>query len=132
MRRLVLGLGEPNLREWDLQDVENWYETEGSIGRRNKNIQLTQKDREPLERICRALGRGLGIVNCPIHQSGKDAYQLQLPIEESANFVRYFKDRVKTRKAKADMEELERLIMGPSKRETRPERKRARAVLFSS
>jgi hypothetical protein len=35
---------EPNHREWELQDVENWHETEGSIGRRNKKLLFSQKD----------------------------------------------------------------------------------------
>ena len=117
-----------NVREWDLQDVENWYETEGSINKMNKRIHISQKDTEPLERICEALERELGIRGCHIY-TGRTPSALQLPIEDSAKFVRYFKDKVKTRKARADLEQLERLILAPAKCLT-AKRIRARKTLL--
>jgi hypothetical protein len=120
---------EPNHREWDLQDVENWYETEGSIGRKNKKVLFSQKDRRPLEEIGRVLQRELGFERCPISQMSS-GYNLQLPIEESAKFVGFFKGRVKTAKAFQDLDELEKLILGPA-RLVRRERRRAREILLS-
>ncbi len=120
---------EPNHREWDLQDVENWYETEGSVGRMHKKIRFSQKDRRPLEEICKVLRRELGIKRCPIAQMSS-GYNIQLPIEESAKFVKFFKGRVKTAKALRDLKELERLILGPAKH-LRRERKTAREILLS-
>jgi hypothetical protein len=125
-----IGLGKPNQREWDLQDVENWFETEGSVGRRHKKVLISQKDRRPLEEICKVLRRELGFKNCPITHSST-GYNLQLPIEESAKFVKFFKTRVKTAKALKDLEELERLILGPAKF-VRRERRRAREALLSA
>lgn len=93
--------------------MENWYETEGSVGRRNKKILPSQKDRRPLEEICKVLRRELGIKRCPIAGT-ISGYNIQLPIEESAKFVKFFKGRVKTAKAVRDLEELERLILCPA------------------
>lgn len=108
--------------------MENWYETEGSVGRRNKKILISQKDRRPLEGICKALRRG-GLRDAPISGTSS-GYNIQLPIEESAKFVKFFKGRVKTAKALRDLEELERLILGPAKH-LRRERSRAREILLS-
>ncbi len=95
----------------------------------HKKILFSQKDRRPLEEICKVLRRELGIERCPItHMSS--GYNLQLPIEESAKFVKFFKGRVKTTKALRDLEELERLILGPAKH-LRRERRRAREILLS-
>ncbi len=120
---------EPNQRKWDLQDVENWYETEGSVGRMHKKILFSQKDRRPLEEISEVLRRELGFKKCPISRMSS-GYNLQLPIEESAMFVKFFKGRVKTSKALRDLEELERLILAPPKL-MRHERRRAREILLS-
>ena len=108
--------------------MENWFETEGSINRENKRVHISQKDTEPLEKIRRALEKELGISEGRIY-TGKTAGALQLPIEDSAKFVRHFKNRVKTEKARADLEELERLILAPAKVLT-TRRMRARNTLL--
>ena len=77
----------------------------------------------------RGLAEELGIERCPISRT-TNGYNLQLTIEESAKFVKFFKGRVKTAKALRDLEELERLILGPAKH-LRPERRRAREILLS-
>jgi hypothetical protein len=112
-----------------LQDVKNWYETEGSIGRGNKKIVFSQEDRRPLEEIREVLRRESGFKKCTISRMST-GYNLQLPIEESARFVKYFKERVKTAKATNNSEELQRLILAPAKL-TRRERRRAREILLS-
>ncbi|MDV3278235.1 MAG: hypothetical protein LYZ69_07200 [Nitrososphaerales archaeon] len=112
-----------------MQDVENWYEAEGTIGKTEGRVLISQKDREVLKKLCQALRRGLGIERCPIYAAGLDGYELQLPIDEAAKFVRYFKDRVKTKKARWDMEELEKAILRPV-RQVRQVRRRARETLL--
>ena len=125
------GLGEPNPREWDLQDVENWYETECSISRKNRRVNLAQKEREPLEKIAWALRTMLGIELCPIYPASVGGYQIELQLVESATFVKHFKGRVKTRKIRNDLEQLERLIL-ERPREMHRARRRAQETLLSS
>jgi len=96
----------------------------------HKNILFSQIDRRPLEKICKVLRRELGFKNCPIARMST-GYNLQLPSEESAKFVKFFKARVKTAKALRDLEELEQLIRAPAKL-VRRERRRAREALFSA
>ncbi|MDV3277309.1 MAG: hypothetical protein LYZ69_02440 [Nitrososphaerales archaeon] len=121
-------MSEPNSREWDLRDVENWFETEGSVGRLHRRIVITQRDPRPLEKIRGALRRELGIEKCRIARKNT-GYDLWLPIEESAIFAKHFKSRVKTEKAVRDLE-LERLILEPAKT-VRKTRKKAREILLS-
>jgi hypothetical protein len=116
---------------WDLQDVENWYETEGSISRKGRRVNFAQKEREPLEKIARALRTMPGIKRCPTYPASVGGYQTELPLVESATFVKHFKGRVKTRKARSDLEELERLILERPK-EMHEARRRAQEILLSS
>lgn len=123
-------MGEPNPREWDLQDVENWFETEGSVGDRKKHIYFSQKDKAPLKRIRRALRTELGIKKCPIAPAGAGGWQIWLPLEESAKLARALLPRVKTKKALRDLERLKETILAPSMRTLKP-RRRAREVFLS-
>ena len=124
-------VGGPNRREWDLQDVENWFETEGSVGDRKKRIYFSQKDDEPLKRIRRALLKELGIKKCPIIPAGAGGWQIWLPLEESARLAKALLPRVKTRKAWRDLERLRKNVLAPSRITLEP-RRRAREVFRSS
>jgi hypothetical protein len=59
-------IAHPNLGDWDLRDVENWFETEGSAARRTGIILITQKRKKPLQKLRRALKRHAGMTACPI------------------------------------------------------------------
>jgi len=96
----------------------------------HRKILFGQKDRRPLQEIRKVLRREPGVKGCPIARM-RSGYNLQLPIEESAKFVKFFKARVKTIKALRDLEELERLILAPAKL-VRRERKRAREILLTA
>lgn len=74
--------------------MENWYEAEGSIGGVEGRVLISQKDREVPKKLREARGKGWGIERCPIYAAGPEGYELQLPIDEAAKLVRYFKDRV--------------------------------------
>lgn len=111
-----------------MRDVENWFETEGSAQRKQRLVVITQSDREPLEKICKALGR-IGIRKRPIFR-GSTAYNAVLPLEESAKFIKFFKPRVKTAKALRDLEDLEKRILEPAKHLVKS-RRRAREILLS-
>jgi hypothetical protein len=52
-----------------------------------------------------------------------------LPLEESAKFARALLPRVKTRKARRDLELLRERILTPSKRTAMPRRKAREALL---
>jgi hypothetical protein len=123
-------VGRPNSREWDLQDVKNSFETEGSVGDRKKHIYFSQKDEEPPKRIRRALKTGLGIKKCLIVPAGAGGWQIWLPLEESARLTRPLLPRVKTRKARRDLERLRETMLAPSRKTLKP-RRQARAVFLS-
>jgi hypothetical protein len=110
-----LMLPGPNPRKWGLTDLENWFETEGGINRRDGRVNFTQKDKECLDKICEALREELGVVRCPIHELNHGSFQIQLPIDESARFLVAMKHRVKTKKAYVSLQELERCLRRPRK-----------------
>ena len=111
-----------NLRNWDLQDLENWFETEGSVAKRTGVVLITQKAREPLQKLRGALKKHAGLVGCPILKSGANAYAIRLGVEDSARFVMAFKKRVKIAKALKDLRAEQRLrrkrkhYRGPARR----------------
>jgi hypothetical protein len=104
----------PNSRKWGL-DVENWFETEGGINRRDGTMNFTQKDKECLDKICEALNAELGIIRCRMHQLTRGSFQIQLPIDESARFLVALRPRVKTRKAFDNLQGIERRLLRPRK-----------------
>jgi len=113
-----------------LQDVENWFETEGSVGDRREHIYFSQKDKGPLRRIRGALRKELGIKKCPIIPAGAGGWQIWLPLEESAKLTRALLPREKTRKAWRDLSRLRKNILSPA-RENKVSRRNAREILLS-
>jgi hypothetical protein len=113
----------PNLHNWDLQDVENRFETEGSVAKRTGVIQITQKTKEPLRKLCGALKKQAGLAGSPIPRSGVTGYAIQLGVQDSARFLRTFKKRVKTANALKDLERAEQRLRRKRKQYSRPARR---------
>ncbi len=111
-----------------MQDVENWFETEGSVARRTGIILITQKRKKPLQKLRRALKRHAGMTACPILRSGAGGYAIQLGLEDSARFVRVFKKGVKTAKAMKDLELADQALRRKRKQYRSPARNAIRIL----
>jgi hypothetical protein len=98
------------------------------LGARTRRCYSAKRIEDLLKRLVGCC-RELGFEECPISQMSS-GYNLQLPIDESANLVRFFKGRVKTAKAFEDLEEPGKLILGPA-RLVKRELRRAREILLS-
>ena len=97
-----------NSRPWTLTDVENRYETEGTMGSQCLPT-FSQKDWAPLRMIGRVL-RTIGTSSFKIYKHPTACVGEVLRIEDAARFVVAMRGRFKSRKACRDLERAERYI----------------------
>lgn len=81
----------PNNRAWTPDDVENWYETEGTAKPQGLPA-LTQRDQNPLRKIGKALSSIGTARNGQIRK-----------MEDAARFAAAMRGRFKTRKGCEEM-----------------------------
>lgn len=100
---------------WDIpitwRDVAIWLDTEGTAyiylhhSRRESVIEIAQKDREPLDRLCRFL-KSQGI-RCKVRTAGKGTHILEVrPVLSQLAFIRAVRPLLMTRRKREQVDRL--------------------------